>query len=84
MGRRIWLVGGSIGTGVLLILAFFPAVVSAHTTTSIKKIIESKSFSSLGKQKLKSFLYWEPGDFIGLLFTLFAGFLYWIFLNFHS
>jgi len=84
MGRRIWLVGGSIGAGVILILMAFTSVVNAQTTASNKKtvtsnLIDSKNFKE--KQKILSSILSEPGRLIQILFTYLEGFIIWFYVN---
>ena len=62
MKGRKWIIGGSIGAGVLLILALFPAVVSAQTvkTSEIKTNILQQI-----KEKIKE-NDWKPGNSLNI------------------
>ncbi|MCX6666527.1 MAG: hypothetical protein NT038_10815 [Euryarchaeota archaeon] len=62
MQRRILMVSGSIGAGVLLILALFPAVVSAQTINLNER--QTNIFQQI-KEKIKN-TDWKPGDILNI------------------
>ena len=62
MKRRIWVVGGSMGAGILLVLAMFPTVVSAQTMNLNER--QTDIFQHL-KEKMKD-TDWKPGDILDI------------------
>ena len=56
------MVSGSIGAGVLLILALFPAVVSAQTINLNER--QTNIFQQI-KEKIKN-TDWKPGDILNI------------------
>ncbi len=78
MKKTIMMVGG-MGAGVLMILVAFTSVVNAQSTTSIKKIIDSKVIHINEKQKLLLSPNLYPGYWLDILFTIIVGFIYWFY-----
>ena len=79
MKKKI-VVGGSIGAVVLLILAMFPSVVGAQTTTLIGKIIDSEIVDGENIKKVKKLV--PPGWYLGVLFNLLISLIIWFSIQF--
>ena len=67
MKKKTWVIGGSVGAVVLLVLAMFPAIVSAHTTMSIGDIIDSEIIGGEKVNEQNNIFYklcdWWPNDY---------------------
>jgi len=69
---------GSVGAGVLLILAMFSMVVSAQTVKSNE--IRTNILQKI-KDKIEDKL-WIPGEFLGILFDIFISLFLWFSIHF--
>lgn len=63
--KRMLVVGGSVGVGVLLVLAMLTSVVSAQAVKSDEK--RTNVFQQI-KEKMEN--NWVPGDIISSIFLL--------------
>ena len=82
MKKKI-VVGGSIGAVFLLVLAMFPAVVSAQAIFSNKNIKELKNIENKDIEvvkKLFSFI-WYPGELIDNIILFLVSWFLWFSLN---
>lgn len=71
MKRRIWVVGGSIGAVVLLVLAMVSTIVSARVVES--KELRSSIIHSFRDKIADSF--WAPGDIIFMIRLIIFAFI---------
>jgi len=67
MKKRIWVVGGSIGAGVILVLAILSTVVSAQIVKTDEKKVNI--FQQI-REKIEN-LFWQPGQLFAILVYLF-------------
>jgi len=71
MKKRIWVVGGSFGAGVILVLAMLAPVIGAQTVKINEKRINV--FQQI-KQKIENIL-WQPGDLLAVILLAILVFL---------
>ena len=71
--KRSFVVGGTIGAVVLLVLAMFPSVVSAQSSTSIAKDNGEEDIKEIQKLVPPG---WYPGWLIDIMIILLINLLY--------
>ncbi|MCX6665210.1 MAG: hypothetical protein NT038_04015 [Euryarchaeota archaeon] len=66
MKRKIWVIGGSIGAGVILILVAFTAIVNAQATKDVNRTTNNFLYKKL-----------DVGSFLDILLSIILGLFYW-------
>ncbi|MCX6665702.1 MAG: hypothetical protein NT038_06555 [Euryarchaeota archaeon] len=80
MKRKMWVIGGSVGAGVLLVLAMLPTVVSAQTTKmTINDMYQTIKNELLIKKKNDLKNAGRIGFLLALLIDMLAPIIYLIF-----
>ncbi|MCX6665038.1 MAG: hypothetical protein NT038_03100 [Euryarchaeota archaeon] len=70
MKKRTWIVGGSVGAGILLVLMSFNSVVASNVNIqSINKEKKTVESSKIFNNFYKNIFGYPPGWFLGVLFA---------------
>ena len=76
--KRKLIVGGSVGAVVLLVLAMFPAVVSAQTDISVRNSIHSEFLDGIPINEEGKL---PPPRYLSILWDILISLFLWFFIN---